>query len=152
MKIIDGSNYLKEVKQLIIEYTTFLNRDLSFQNLSDELEHLKEKYTKPNGELLVAITEIGEVVGCVAFYEHTRKRCEMKRLYVKKEYRNHKIGYELVKNIIELARKDGYKEMVLDTIQPLKSAIHLYRKCGFREIESYYENPMEDVIYMGMKL
>ncbi len=38
--------------------------------------------------------------------------------------------------------------MVLDTIEPLKAAIHLYKKFGFKECEPYYNNPMNDVIYM----
>ena len=57
----------------------------------------------------------------------------MKRLYVKKEYRNLKIGNTLVENIISLAKKDGYREMVLDTIKPLTSAINLYKKWFSRD-------------------
>lgn len=46
------------------------------------------------------------------------------------------------------AKKSGLKEIVLDTIEPLKAAIRLYRKLGFNECEAYYNNPMDDVIYM----
>ena len=46
----------------------------------------------------------------------------------------------------------GYKEMVLDTIVPLKAAISLYKKHGFEECEAYYNNPMDDVIYMRKAL
>ena len=42
--------------------------------------------------------------------------------------------------------------MVLDTIKPLKNAIYLYKKYGFTETEPYYNNPMEDVIYMKLNL
>ena len=50
-------------------------------------------------------------------------------------------------NATEAAKKAGYKEMVLDTIIPLQSAIHLYKKVGFVEREAYYHNPMDDVLY-----
>ena len=53
---------------------------------------------------------------------------------------------------MELARKDGYTRMVLDTVAPLKAAISLYRKLGFEQIESYYHNPFGDVIYFGIDL
>lgn len=152
MKIVDGRIYLPEIKSLIVEYTKSLNRDLTFQHLTEELNDLEAKYTKPNGEVLAAISDEGNVVGCVAFYKHTNKRCEMKRLYVKPDYRKLKIGRELIKDIIELASKDGFKEMVLDTLKPLKSAIHLYKKFGFQEIPAYYDNPMDDVIYMRLIL
>lgn len=51
-----------------------------------------------------------------------------------------------------VAVEDGYKEMVLDTIQPLQSAIHLYHQFGFYEIPAYYNNPMDDVVYMKKEL
>ena len=54
--------------------------------------------------------------------------------------------------IIDHARTAGYKEMVLDTIEPLKAAISLYKKHGFEECEAYYHNPMDDVIYMRKAL
>lgn len=151
MQIVDGINYLDDIKKLIIEYITFLNRDLSFQNLEEELNDLKAKYTYPNGRIIVALVD-EKVVGCVAFYKHNLKRCEMKRLYVKKEYRHLKIGQKLVEEIIALAKKDGYQEMVLDTIKPLTNAINLYKKMGFKEIEPYYNNPLPDVIYMKLSL
>ncbi|APM40458.1 GNAT family N-acetyltransferase [Clostridium kluyveri] len=152
MKIVDGNKYFPEIKDLIVEYTNSLNRDLTFQHLTEELNDLETKYTKPNGEILAAISDEGNVVGCVAFYKHTDKRCEMKRLYVKPYYRKFKIGQKLIKDIIELASKDSFEEMVLDTIKPLKSAIHLYKKFGFEEIPAYYDNPMGDVVYMRLVL
>ena len=57
----------------------------------------------------------------------------------------------MVRELLKLAKNDGYKEMVLDTIKPLQEAIHLYKKRGFQECDSYY-NPMEDVIYMKKEL
>lgn len=76
----------------------------------------------------------------------------MKRLYVKPEARGVKAGELLVEKIISVARENGFAEMVLDTIRPLKAAIHLYKKFGFVECEAYYNNPMPDVIYMKKKL
>lgn len=80
IKIVDGKPYLDQVKALIIEYTEWLGRDLSFQNLDKELADIAEKYTAPNGELLVAIDENEIVLGMVAYYQHSDTRCEMKRL------------------------------------------------------------------------
>lgn len=151
MEIVDGSQYLNEIKELIIAYVNELQRDLSFQDFNDELEHLNEKYTHENGYILVAIVN-KKVVGCVAYHRHNEKRCEMKRLYVLPAYRQHKIGAKLIENIIRIAIENSYTEMVLDTILPLKSAISLYKKFGFREISAYYENPMDDVIYMKKNL
>lgn len=152
MKIVDGSKYLEQVKDLIVEYTQFLNRDLSFQNLEAELNDLKSKYTGNHGRILVAVTDDNQVVGCVAFYRHDQNRCEMKRLYVRPQYRNQKIASSLVSNIIKEAKNCGYQEMVLDTIKPLKAAISLYQQFGFQKTQPYYHNPMDDVLYFKLSL
>lgn len=151
MKIINGKEYILQVKELILEYTHQLNRDLSFQHIDEELNDLSAKYTAPQGELLIAI-ENNVVFGMVAYHKHSDIRCEMKRLYVKPNARGLHLGDILVKDIIECAKASGYKEMVLDTLTHMKAAIHLYKKYGFEECEPYYNNPMNDVIYMMKKL
>ncbi len=152
MKIVDGKNYIDQVKEKIIEYTKRLNRDLSFQNIEDELKDPAKKYTAPEGELLVALDDNDQVIGIVAYHRHTNERCEMKRLYVSPDCRGMNLGEQLVDAIVEHAKEAGYKEMVLDTIQPLQAAIHIYKKMGFTECSPYYDNPMSDVIYMSRKL
>ena len=147
VKIIDGTKHLQEVKKLVIEYANFLNRDLSFQNIDDELKDLAKKYSPPEGRLLCAEID-GKIIGCVAYHKHNSERCEMKRLFVREDYREHHAGKKLVEEILKFAKSDGFKEIVLDTIMPLKSAIALYKKFGFVETEPYYDNPMSDVVYM----
>ena len=147
IKIVDGANHLDMVRQLVIEYTNFLGRDLSFQHFDDELNDLSAKYAPPEGRLLCAAVD-DKIIGCVAYHRHTNARCEMKRLFVREGYREHHAGSQLVEAIINSARADGFSEMVLDTITPLQSAIRLYKRFGFVECAPYYDNPMSDVIYM----
>ena len=151
MKIVDGKDFIPQVKSLIIEYTERLGRDLTFQHIEEELQNPATKYTAPEGEILVVL-DGNEVLGMVAYHRHNEIRCEMKRLYVKPKARGLHLGETLIKAIISHAQKAGYKEMVLDTITPLKAAIHLYETQGFIKCEPYYDNPMNDVIYMMKKL
>lgn len=147
IEIVDGVNHLDEVKNLILEYTKFLGRDLTFQGFDAEIADLSEKYLPPQGRLLCAKID-DKIIGCVAYHRHNSARCEMKRLFVLEGYRNFHAGKKLVEEILKCAKADGYREMVLDTIAPLESAIRLYKKFGFVETEPYYNNPMNDVIYM----
>ena len=147
VKIVDGMNCIDEVKNLIIEYTKFLGRDLAFQNIDNELADIAKKYCPPNGKLICAQVE-EKIIGCVAYHKFDAERCEMKRLFVLDGYRKFHVGSKLIEEILSSARSDGYKEILLDTITPLQSAIHLYKKFGFVETAPYYENPMPDVIYM----
>ena len=151
LEIIDGTNHIDDVKRLVIEYTKFLGRDLSFQSIDDELSDLSAKYLPPEGRLLCAAID-GKIVGCVAYHKHNDTRCEMKRLFVREGYREHHAGSKLIEAIINFAREDGFKEIVLDTITPLQSAIRLYKKFGFVETQPYYHNPFADVIYMRKNL
>lgn len=49
MTIIDGKEHIEWVRELILEYTRQLNRDLSFQRLENELRNPAEKYTPRRG-------------------------------------------------------------------------------------------------------
>ena len=119
--------------------------------MNDELNSLEDKYFSPNGELIVAI-EDENVLGMVAYHRHDESTCEMKRQYIKPEARGCHLGNILVSEIIKKAHNNGFKEMVLDTIVPLKPAISLYKKHGFKECKPYYNNPMDDGIYMKKEL
>lgn len=151
MQITDGKDYIPQVRDLIKAYTDALGRDLSFQNIDEELQDPARKYTAPNGELLVAV-EDGRLLGMVAYHRHSDVRCEMKRLYVCPEARGKHLGSALVAAIIAHARQAGYREMVLDTLVPMQAAISLYKRHGFEECAAYYHNPMSDVIYMRRPL
>ncbi|MBO5577077.1 MAG: GNAT family N-acetyltransferase [Ruminococcus sp.] len=152
MTITDGMAYTKEITGLIGEYNKALGRDLSFQGFDEEIKDLAVKYSYPEGRLLCAVNDDGTVIGCVAYHRHNDKRCEMKRLFVKPQYRELHAGRQLITAILEAAKNDGFEEMVLDTITPLQSAIHLYKKFGFEECGPYYNNPMNDVVYMRKEL
>ena len=78
--------------------------------------------------------------------------CEVKRLYVRPEFRGLKLGNLLIQKIIDDAKEIGYKAMLLDTLPFLKSAIVLYKNFGFYEIPSYNNNPMDTLIYMKLDL
>ncbi|MBM6841961.1 GNAT family N-acetyltransferase [[Clostridium] spiroforme] len=151
MEIVCGDLYIREIKQLIQLYLLELDRNLSFQNIEQELQDLHHKYCFPHGRLLAAI-ENSKVVGCVAYTKLNEHQCEMKRLYVLPSCRHQNIGQSLIKTIIQTAGNDGYQEMLLDTISPLKQAISLYHMFGFKECDPYYNNPMDDVIYMKKEL
>ena len=152
MELADGAPYIEDVKGLIREYAEWFGRDLSFQGLDDELDHIEDKYLPPEGRLVVAIDDSGVVCGCVAYHRFDKGTAEMKRLYVRPAGRGRHLGERLAVRIMELAREDGYKRMVLDTVAPLEAAVSLYRKLGFEVIEPYYHNPFDDVIYFGIDL
>ncbi|NMC06825.1 MAG: GNAT family N-acetyltransferase, partial [Candidatus Lokiarchaeota archaeon] len=126
-------------RALIVDYRTELNVDLCFQSFTAEIDNLPALYSPPTGRLVIARVD-GKVAGCVAVKKIDDKICEMKRLYVKPEFRGKKAGIALVKHIIEIARELGYKAMRLDTLATLERAIRIYTRAGFMAIPPYYHN------------
>ncbi|MCK4236337.1 MAG: GNAT family N-acetyltransferase [Candidatus Krumholzibacteria bacterium] len=140
-----------DVKELFQEYADSLDFSLYFQDFEEELVGLLADYAPPGGTIVLAVFT-GENAGCVALRRIDEKTCEMKRLYVRPQYRRKGIGRRLAEAVIEYARRVGYMSMRLDTISSMKQANSLYRSLGFREIEPYRYNPLESAIYMELKL
>ncbi|MFC3050331.1 GNAT family N-acetyltransferase [Kordiimonas pumila] len=136
-----------QAKDLCLDYASWLGIDLHFQGFSEEMQHFPGAY---NPVLLATVN--GTCAGTVCLKPHTNDVCEMKRLFVKPEYHGYGIGSLLCENLINAAREQGYKIMLLDSLERLKPAIALYRKFGFEECAAYNNNPEKDVVYMQLKL
>jgi putative acetyltransferase len=142
---------LEEVREIFIEYADFLQVDLCFQDFEKELQTLHKVYNPPAGCIILA-KEDEQVLGCIALKPISEGVCEMKRLYVRPSARGKALGKKLVEELIDFAKKVGYKTMKLDTISSLKEAINLYQSKGFVKTEAYVYNPLSDVLYFELTL
>ena len=142
---------LDEVRALFTEYQVNIGLDLCFQSFDEELETLPGNYALPFGRLYIA-TLSNEIAGCIALRPVDKQCCEMKRLYVREQFRGFGIGRTLSEKIIGDAKKIGYKKMVLDTLTSMQKAVSLYKSLGFMEIEPYYNNPNHDVVFLGLDI
>ena len=147
-----------DVREIFTEYTDMLiagdskfKEYLQIQNYDEELDHIELKYGLPYGRLYLLYCD-GILAGCVGLRKIDDKNCEMKRLFVRPQFRGKHIGEYLVKKIIEDAKEIGYKHMLLDTLPFLDKAIHIYIKYGFYNIPCYNDSPIETTIYMKLDL
>ena len=143
---------IAQARELFLEYAQSLGFSLCFQNFDKELAGLPGDYQPPNGRLLLAEHE-GQLAGCVALHRLESDVCEMKRLYLRPQFRGKGLGRVLADRIIAEARELGYRRMRLDTVEPvMKDAVAMYRKIGFKEIAPYCANPMPGALYMELTL
>lgn len=148
----ESAAQITQARELFLEYAKSLGFSLCFQNFDQELATLPGDYAPPEGRLLLAEYE-GQVAGCVALHKLSVDTCEMKRLYLRPQFRGKGLGRALAGRIITEARQIGYQRMRLDTVEPvMQDAVAMYRKIGFREIAPYRANPMAGTLYMELRL
>jgi ribosomal protein S18 acetylase RimI-like enzyme len=143
---------LDTARTLFREYAESLDFDLDFQDFEAEMQALPGPYAAPTGAILLAEAD-GEVAGVVAVKPLDEDGvCEMKRLYVRPDYRRKGVGHALARAVIDVAEDLGYDVMRLDTVASMTAARSLYRSLGFERRDAYYHNPLPGAVYMEKAL
>lgn len=150
-EIREAYDDIENVRNLFTEYTEFLGVNLSFQHYDDELRSLPGKYAKPDGRLFILYSS-GKPAGCIALRKLNEHDCEIKRLFVRPEFRGHHYGRILMEKILAEAESAGYRYAYFDTLKTLESAVRMYDSMGAQRIPPYYNNPLEGVVYYRLAL
>jgi GNAT superfamily N-acetyltransferase len=144
---------LEATKALFNAYAASLGVNLTYQKFAEEMAVMPGKYAPPKGELLLARGADGAALGCVGLRPlEDAGTCEMKRLYVTPEGRGLGLGKALAERVVEEARRIGYRQMLLDTLPSLATAVALYDRMGFARIPAYYDTPIPGTIFMALSL
>ncbi|HUZ04500.1 MAG TPA: GNAT family N-acetyltransferase [Acidobacteriaceae bacterium] len=155
--VATDSTGLAAVRTLLREYAAFLLATLGpepidIEKLEAELAQLPGEYTPPYGALLLATCD-GIPAGCVSV------RCihvaegqtvgEMRRMWVRPEFRGNSLGKALVDAAIQTAQQMGHPALYLDTVaEKVPAALHLYRSLGFQECPRYNNNPVPGLRFL----
>lgn len=82
----------------------------------------------------IAEKEDGELIGMAiyffAYYTWVGKSLYLEDIFVREQYRGHKIGTNLLKKIFEVAREENCKRVRWQVLNWNSSAINFYRKSG----------------------
>lgn len=144
---------LAAIRDLFVAYAAGLPVDLAYQGFAAELAGLPGAYGPPAGALLLARDAAGAALGCVALRPlDPAGLCEMKRLSVAPSARGTGLGRALALAAIAAARDRGYREMRLDSLPSMTTAVALYRSLGFRVIAPYYPTPVAGTVFLGLPL
>ncbi len=150
MELISTDGNDKRFVNLCHELDDFLNEIIGG-------EKQREKYNQYNNlkdihDVLLVIDN-GQVVGCGSFKKYDKKVAEIKRVFVKKEYRKKGLAKFIMQTLEQKAMENGYSKLILETGNVLKDAIKLYSGIGYNVIENYGQYvDMPESICMGKLL
>ena len=139
---------LKEYdKEYQIDLIKFLNKCLpeSGRVFNIKSRHKVYEDIDNNFEYFVCLFNNKMIIGTVGLKRLNNEDCELKSLYIYKDYYGKGHGLKLLTGAINKAKSLGYKKMFLDTLSKSTNAISLYKKVGFTVTKRYNDNEFADI-------
>ena len=129
--------------QIVCEYYEAIDVVLR----EDRQEFLDHYFQQRSGVWLARVDQA--IAGCIALKPldpAPEPECgEIKRLYVRPEYRGRNIALALLDALHEFALQSGYNWLYLDSKRDLEIAIRFYRNQGYSECDRYNDNPQASI-------
>ncbi len=147
----DTPNDLARVRELWREYWGSFGLPLDFQDFGQELANLPGAYGAEGGIILLAF-HLDQPVGAIALRRLDAVSGEVKRLYLRPDFRGRGWGKRLLEAIIDQARALGYQRLYADTLPVMADALTLYERIGFARIPAYSDAPTPGAIYLKLEL
>jgi GNAT superfamily N-acetyltransferase len=143
-------------RALLAEYGSYLFDDLNFKRANDTFFKELGKfptydYKSPNGAFFIIYSDENPI-GCAGLKKFDEKSCELKRMYIKEQFRGRGFAKTVIEFLLNEAKLLGYKEVLLDTNAVMPVAIKAYLKAGFTEIQPYCENENENPLFFSYSL
>ena len=125
------------------------SEDPNFQTLVCELDaellerngELQKKYESYNQlhylDTVIVAYDDDKPVGCGCFKPFSDSAAEIKRMYVKKEFRNRGISSLILLELELWALQHDFTKLILETGKSQHEAMQLYAKRGFKIIPNY---------------
>lgn len=147
------------------EYTNGSNKD--FVELCHELdaylnnivggEENRTQYIPYNAlddiDDVFVIYDGDKAAGCASFKRYNDECAEVKRVFIRNEYRGRGLSRKLMDLLEQKAKEKGYSCLLLESGEILVEAMALYRKIGYKVIPNYGQYKcMEESICMKKEL
>ncbi|MBK7704682.1 MAG: GNAT family N-acetyltransferase [Acidobacteria bacterium] len=118
------------------ELVAMLDAELAIR---DGAEHsFYAQFNKIDSIANVVVAYDGDrAIGCGAFKPFEGAIVEIKRMYVRPEYRGRAVAVKVLDELEKWAREEGAVEAVLETGFKQPEAIRLYEKSGYDRIPNY---------------
>ena len=129
----DNIDFKKLVAELDYHLTDFYGEEQDFFDKHNKVDAIKN---------VIIIYDNDIPIGCGGIKEYSNLIMEIKRMYIKPEYRGQGIASNILLSLENWATELGYSSTILETLKAKESVISMYSKNGYKIIPNYgqYEN------------
>lgn len=129
--------YNEKVNDFII---SIFVEEYGFEECRKELERQNNyEYIEKGGNLWIALDDDDNVIGTIALIKHSDEDAELKKLYVRKDYRGKGLSKELYSRVMEITKQQEFNRIFLGTYEKLENAVNFYLRRGFKRIDELDE-------------
>lgn len=121
--------------------------------LADPSREIVEDYVD-RGELFVA-EDTKQIIGVYVLLPTRPETVELVNVAVSEKFQGKGIGKKLVEDVVEEAKRKGYKTIEVGTGNSIIGQLVLYQKCGFRisgiDIDFFVRHYSEEIFENGIQ-
>ncbi len=148
---VENDEYISDLRDLFSDYLEWVllmcekefNLNLNIKEMVNDVVNRSiddlYKYLPPRGCLFICKYQ-NQIAGTASMRHIGNDIAEIKRMYVRPQYRGKGIGRSLLQRLIKEVQSLGYSKIRLDSGPFMKEARRLYHAVGFRDIDPYYES------------
>ena len=140
--------YNEDVNNFII---SIFVEEYGFKQFKNDLKKQNnQEYIDNGGNLWIAVDENDNIVGTIALKRHSKTEAEIKKLYVREDYRGTGLSKELYGKVMETSINNEVKRIFLGTYDKLERAVNFYLKRGFTQVEMSKNNKEDNAMYFEL--
>ncbi len=149
----DFSKDLQPIRELSAGYLEWVNANLTRKlgtgfdlsaKVAEDMTHL-QMFSPPDGRLLLVWVDFA-VAGMGGLRTIGEKTGEIKRMYIRPQFRGQGLGRKLLSNLVDQSIATGHTVLRLDSAWFMETAHAMYHAFGFKEIDPYPESEIPNEI------
>jgi putative acetyltransferase len=113
-----------------------------------DLADIEQSYFTRGGAFYVLESPTASIIGAYGLYRMDERTCELRKMYLRREFRGRGLGERLLEDALAHARRLGFEKVILETASVLKEAITLYQSYGFAPHHSDHLSARCDQAYV----
>ena len=113
-----------------------------------DLKDIEQSYLRRGGAFYVLEQDEGSIMGSYGLYPLEAGLCELRKMYLHRDYRGRGHGRRMLEDALTKARQLGFQRITLETASVLTEAIRLYERYGFQPYQPDHLSRRCDQAYL----